>query len=225
MCDTNQISKHFRKPFFIKGQKSRLFKTKVFFWTKKWKRQKKTGDAKVDKKAQKNHYNQKEGKTEQEKCAPLPKKREKQNKENKVKNGEKGDEKNEEWKIQEEDTNQERETRRERKRKGDTQKRFSKQKKRLNIFFEKRENLFAHEKVSAQDKGGEKHFLFFFFQKKKGKVDQKNTFFCFFLGCDFLKKMRRNKTADETWELIEEEGEFKNMLVFFLWSTTKEKNK
>ena len=38
-------------------------------------------------------------------------------------------------------------------------------------FFEKRENLFAHEKVLAQDKGGEKHFLFFF--PKKRKVDEK----------------------------------------------------
>ena len=41
-----------------------------------------------------------------------------------------------------------------------------------------RENLFAHEKVSAQDKGGEKHF---FFKKKKRRV----------------KKMRRNKTTQE----------------------------
>ena len=38
----------------------------------------------------------------------------------------------------------------------------------MNTFFENRENLFAHEKVSAKDKGGEKHF--FFFSKKKGKV-------------------------------------------------------
>ena len=41
--------------------------------------------------------------------------------------------------------------------------------------FSKREKtLSAHEKVLAQDNGGEKHFLFFF--QKKGKVDQKNTF-------------------------------------------------
>ena len=44
MCNTNQISKYFRKLFFIKGQKSRL-QNEGFFC---WKRQKKTGDAKVD---------------------------------------------------------------------------------------------------------------------------------------------------------------------------------
>ena len=35
--------------------------------------------------------------------------------------------------------------------------------------------------------------------------------------------MRRNRTADETWELIEEEGELKKNVKFFWWSTTKEK--
>ena len=34
----------------------------------------------------------------------------------------------------------------------------------MNTFFENRENLFAHEKVSAKDQGGGKHL---FFQKKK----------------------------------------------------------
>ena len=90
MCDTNQIFKTFSKTIFsIKGQKSRLFKTKGFFCQKKWKRQKKTGDAKVDKKSSNDHHNQKEGKTEQEKCATFHQKKEKQNKENRVKNGEK----------------------------------------------------------------------------------------------------------------------------------------
>ena len=51
---------------------------------------------------------------------------------------------------------------------------FKKIQKKNENTFEKRGNLFAHEKVLPQDKGGEKHFLFF--QKKK-KVDQKNTFF------------------------------------------------
>ena len=50
------------------------------------------------------------------------------------------------------------------------------QKTRMKTFFRKeRGNLFALEKISVQEKGGEKHFLFF--QKKKGKVDPKNTFF------------------------------------------------
>ena len=68
--------------------------------------------------------------------------------------------------------------------KRDTQKRCLKRKRekspknakntRMNtFFFEKRGHFCAHKKVSAQDKGGEKHFLFF---KKKGKVDQKNIF-------------------------------------------------
>ena len=50
----------------------------------------------------------------------------------------------------------------------------------MKTFFKKRENLFAHEKVLAQDKGGEKHFLFFFFSKKKERLI-KRTFFVFFV--------------------------------------------
>ena len=99
MCDTNQISKHFRKPFFIKGQKSRLFKTKVFFVQKKSGKDKKTGDAKVDKKKLQKP-SQPEGRKNgtRKMCSSPPQKREKQNKENRGKNGEKKkeDEKNEE---------------------------------------------------------------------------------------------------------------------------------
>ena len=60
--------------------------------------------------------------------------------------------------------------------------------KNENIFFSKREEtFFAHEKVSAQDtQRNTKFFLFFdFFEKKKLK--------------------RSNKTANDTWELTEEE--------------------
>ena len=87
MCDTNQISKHFRKPFFIKGQKKELSKRRFFFCSKEVEKTKKTGDAKVDKKLQK--PSQREGrKNGTRKMCYFPQK-EKQNKENRVKNGEK----------------------------------------------------------------------------------------------------------------------------------------
>ena len=85
-CVTQIKFQNIFENLFFEGQKSRLFKTKVFFLFKKSGNDKKIGDAKVDKKSSKNHHNQKEGKAEQEKCAPPPKKREKQNKENQVKN-------------------------------------------------------------------------------------------------------------------------------------------
>ena len=170
-----------------------LFKTKVFFWSKKLKRQKKTGDAKVYKKSSKNHHNQKEGKTEQETCALPPKKEKQQNKENRGKNGEKMKIE----KIEEEDTNQDRETRREREK--EIHKRGVKKearelckkkcKKKEWTHFSKIEKTFSHTKRFQLKIKAEENICFF---KKKGKV----------------KKMRRNKTADETWELIEEEGEW-----------------
>ena len=95
--------------------------------------------------------------------------------------------KNEERKIQKEDTNR-RESRRERKKngwkKGYTKEVFKKEAREIfkkcknqewTHVFEKRGRFLAHEKVLAQDQGGEKHFLFF--QRRKRKVDQKNTFF------------------------------------------------
>ena len=63
--------------FFKNGQKKHrkinviLDKTKFFFCKKKWKRQKKAGDAKVDKKKNsENHRNHKEGQTEQDNMCP-----------------------------------------------------------------------------------------------------------------------------------------------------------
>ena len=96
----------------------------------------------------KNHHNEKEGKTEQEKCATFTKKRKTKQREQSEKWWKKEDEKNEE-----EDTNQERETRRKKDEKGRyTKEVFKKearemQKKNKNEqIFSKREKTFLHTK-------------------------------------------------------------------------------
>ena len=106
------------------------------------------------------------------------------------------------------------------------------QKNNNENFCSKREDAFlAHEKVLAQDQGGEKHFLFF--KKKKRKVDQKNTFLkerfikrthvfsvFFFFWCIFSlhqkKLKKRNKTADETCENLLKKREILKTCVMFL---------
>ena len=92
--------------------------------------------------------------------------------------------------------------------------------------FEKRGNLFGHEKVLAQDKGGEKHFLFR--EKgwskehilKKERAYQKNTFFCFLFFSGFFFCQKNKEVKQNSWwnmrELIEEEGEFKKYVMFLL---------
>ena len=62
--------------------------------------------------------------------------------------------------------------------KKETRKIFNAKAKNENIILSEREELFfAPEKVSAQDKGGEKHV---FFKKKERLVHQKNTIFQYF---------------------------------------------
>ena len=62
---------------FFEGQKSRLFKTKVFFCSKKVEKTKKTGDAKVDKKAPKTITTRRKEKRNKKNVLLSPKKREK----------------------------------------------------------------------------------------------------------------------------------------------------
>ena len=172
--------KTFSKTFFflIKGQKSRAFKTKFFFCLTKVEKTKKTGDAKVDKKAPKTITTRMKEKRNKNNVLLSQKKEKNKTKRTKWKMEKKGDEQNEEWKIQEEDTNQERESRRERKRKGDTQKRCSKR-KRENFFkkckknknehiFSKREKTFLHTKRFQLKIKAEKSISCF---SKKRKVD------------------------------------------------------
>ena len=122
------------------------------FFVQKSGEDRKTGDAKVDKKNSENHRNHKEGQNEQDKMCPPKKIKQREQSEKWWKRRWK---KKEERNIQEEDANQGRETRRERKRKGekrDTKRGvFLQEKKRENHFTKRSKNKECKHIVSKRE--------------------------------------------------------------------------
>ena len=95
-CVTQIKFQNIFENLFFEGQKSRLFKTKVFFVQKKWKRQKKIGDAKVDKKAPKTIATRRKEKRNKKNVLLCQKKEKNKTKRTEGKMVKKEDEKNEE---------------------------------------------------------------------------------------------------------------------------------
>ena len=89
---------------------------------------------------------------------------------------------------------------------------------------EREELFFAPEKVSAQDKCGEKHV---FFKKKERLVHQKNTIFNIFrfFGDFFEKKKKRRETKQimkhENW--LKKKGEITHHVIMFCEAHEKRK--
>ena len=216
------------------SKKCKTLQNEGFFCSKKWKRQEKLEMRKLTKKLQK--PSQPEGrKNGTRKMCSSPNKKKRKTKQREQR--EKWWKKKEDEKTKSEKSKRKTQTRREKQeekgREKDEKRRYTKEvfkkearemqkKTRLSTFFSKREKTFLHTKRFQLKIKAEKTFLVCFFKKKKERLI-KRTFFLIF--CDFCK----NEEEENSWwnmRIDWRRGRVRKYIrFFFLWSTTKEKNK